>query len=120
MNRIVLSALCLLSVLSCSDSTTPTTNGSTIEVKDDFFDPTTLNVPTGTTVTWTWAGSVAHQVVSDNGVFASSDLQGAGTHTATFSSPGTYNYHCAIHGGPGTGMHGTIVVSGDSVGGPSM
>jgi plastocyanin len=24
--------------------------------------------------------------------------------------PGTYQYHCSIHGAPGVGMHGTIIV----------
>jgi plastocyanin len=27
-----------------------------------------------------------------------------------FDQAGTYGYHCTIHGGVGTGMHGTVTV----------
>jgi plastocyanin len=33
----------------------------------------------------------------------------SGTRTVTLQA-GTYQYHCSIHGGPESGMHGTIVV----------
>jgi plastocyanin len=105
----------VITALACGDATTQPGDNQ-ILVADNVFNPVTLNVTPGTTVTWTWTGSVAHQVVSDNGAFASSDLQGSGTHTATFNAPGTYPYHCAIHGAPNSGMHGTIVVAGDSAG----
>jgi plastocyanin len=29
----------------------------------------------------------------------------------TFDEAGAYPYHCTFHGGPGTGMSGTVVVS---------
>jgi plastocyanin len=30
--------------------------------------------------------------------------------SVTFTTAGTYQYYCKIHGSPGAGMHATIVV----------
>jgi plastocyanin len=69
-------------------------------------------VAVGGTVTWTWTntGNIPHSVESSGSPsFASSAIRtGDGsTHQATFSTPGTYEYDCAIHG---AAMRGTIVV----------
>ena len=38
-----------------SDVTTPSTSGTNeVTVGNNFFSPTTLTVPVGTTVTWVW------------------------------------------------------------------
>jgi hypothetical protein len=64
------------------------------------------------TVTWTWATgeTLPHSVQSlGSPSFTSSAVQtGAGnTYQFTFTTPGSYNYNCAIHGNL---MTGTIVV----------
>lgn len=42
--------------------------------------------------------ATAHQIMSDNGAFATSPLLGGnGTYSISLSAPGTYTYHCAIH-----------------------
>ena len=69
-------------------------------------------VGAGGTVTWSWtgAGNVPHSIQSlGSPSFASSAIQtGDGsTYHVTFSTPGTYQYDCAVHG---TMMSGTIVV----------
>jgi plastocyanin len=69
-------------------------------------------VAVGGTVTWTWTntGSVPHSVESlSSAGFTSSDITtgNGATHQATFSTPGTYRYDCAVHG---SAMSGTIVV----------
>jgi len=69
-------------------------------------------VAVGGTVTWTWtnAGNVPHSVESEGspGFTSSAVLAGDGsTHQVTFSTPGTYQYDCAVHG---AAMTGTIVV----------
>ena len=82
-----------------------------VTIQDYSFQPSTLTVPKGTTVTWHNQGSVDHTVTSDtNGLFDSRVSPGKGF-TFSFSTPGTYNYHCSIH----TSMHGTIVVTGSAV-----
>ena len=63
-------------------------------------------------MTWTWGGSesLPHSVQSTGSPsFTSSGIQtGAGqSYQFTFSTPGTYQYDCAVHGQM---MTGTIVV----------
>jgi plastocyanin len=48
---------------------------------------------------------VEHGVNFDDGV--SSPTQGQGTYTRTFTAPGTYSYHCAVHG---AAMAGAVTV----------
>ena len=79
-------------------------NGST--------NPAVDTVAAGGTVTWTWtnSGSVPHSIESEGSPsFTSSDIKtGEGsTYQVTFSTPGTYQYDCAVHGAM---MRGTIVV----------
>ena len=71
------------------------------------FQPATLEVPVGTTVTWTNQGSAPHTVTADDGSFDSGTLQPGGTFSMTFDTPGTFIYHCEIH----PNMMGTIVVT---------
>ena len=75
-------------------------------------NPAIDSVAVGSTVTWTWTatGSVAHTVQSQGTPnFASSPIEtGDGkTYSVTFTTPGTYQYDCAVHG---AAMSGRIVV----------
>jgi len=75
-------------------------------------NPAADTVAAGSTVTWTWTNnqSVSHSVQSQGSTaFASSPIMsGSGqTYAVTFTTPGTYQYDCAVHG---TAMTGTIVV----------
>jgi plastocyanin len=100
--------LVLLLSSACGDSTNP--GGTDVTVQDNAFSPSSLTVAVGQTVTWTWAGSTAHNVTWDSGSPTASPTQSSGTYERTFAQAGTFAYHCTIHGGPGTGMHGTITV----------
>jgi plastocyanin len=115
---------------ACSSDTAPNDgnggngggNGAagTVTVGNDFFrsghngtqNPAVDTVAAGTTVTWTWTGtgSQPHSVRSQGDPsFTSSDIKtGSGmTYTFAFTTPGTYQYDCAVHG---NAMTGTIVV----------
>jgi plastocyanin len=73
---------------------------SSAEVKiDNFsFGPTSITVPTGTTITWTNNDDVPHVISSDdNKMFKSKALDTDDHFSFTFTKPGTYNYYCAIH-----------------------
>jgi plastocyanin len=81
-------------------------------VENDFFQPSTIQVAAGTTVTWTWTGtgSTSHSVQSlGSPSFTSSTIMtGDGsTYSYTFATPGTYQYDCAVHG---AAMSGTVIV----------
>jgi plastocyanin len=64
------------------------------------FSPSTTSIKAGTTVTWTDKTGAPHTVTSDAGDPASfnGSLGGNGaTFSFTFTTPGTYKYHCSIH-----------------------
>ena len=89
--------------------------GSTpsIAVGDNFYNPTPDTLAAGTTVTFTWIGSAPHTVTWDTGpgtLPANSAPMSSGTYATTLNQAGSYTYHCSIHGSPGAGMHGAIVV----------
>ena len=91
-----------------------TTGGHTtsLSVKNNLFSPTPDTVSAGT-VTFTWSTpSNGHSVIWDSGpgtLPTNTSVMSSGTYSPTLVA-GTYQYHCSVHGGPGTGMHGTIVV----------
>jgi len=106
---------------ACNGSTSPygggTSGGGTPAANQVFmqslaFTPATRTVSVGTTVQWVNQDGVTHTVTKDSGPGASfnQSVGGGSTFSVTFDSAGTYQYHCTIHGAPGSGMHGTIVV----------
>ncbi len=89
------------------DAAVQTTGGNT-------FSPASVTVDVGDTVTWTNNGGLNHTVTASTNNWAKNNSIGfSGQSTAyTFESPGTYGYYCQTHGGPGSGMSGTVVVRG--------
>ena len=73
------------------------------------MNPAVDTIVAGSTVTWTWTGSLPHGVRSvGTPSFTSSPTHtGSGTYVTTFTDPGTYKYDCSVHG---QSMTGTIVV----------
>lgn len=117
----LLASLALAGALgACNGSTSPYgggTGGGTPGANQVFmqnlaFNPTTRTVAVGTTVQWVNQDGVTHTVTKDSGPGAAfnQSLGGGASFSVTFDSAGTYQYHCTIHGTPGGGMHGTIVV----------
>jgi plastocyanin len=82
------------------------TGAFAVEVKDFAFNPQELNVPAGTTVTWTNLDQVAHTATADKGEFNSDNLAPGQSYSFTFDTSGSYAYGCTYH----PGMRGTIVV----------
>jgi plastocyanin len=79
------------------------TAAQTVKVNSDpntvgRYDPTTVSVKAGDSVTWDWIDtSINHSVTADDGTFDSC-LQNAGNKfTVTFSKAGDFKYHCTIH-----------------------
>jgi plastocyanin len=105
----ILAALALAATLGGSAGCgEPTAAPNGVNVLDNEFEPGSLSVAAGTTVTWTWMGSNTHNVTWDGaGEPGPSPTQAAGTYTRTFSTAGTFAYHCSVHG---PAMDGTIVV----------
>jgi plastocyanin len=70
------------------------------------FDPDTVTVTIGTTVTWTNQDTTAHTVVADDGSWKSDSLAKGANFSFTFDKAGTYTYICSIH----PTMKGTVIV----------
>ncbi len=81
-----------------------------VRVVDNAFEPGTLTIAPGTTVTWTNEGNDSHTVSADDGSFDSARLDPGESFSVTFEDVGTFGYHCAFH----DGMAGTIVVAEDA------
>lgn len=86
-----------------------------VAARDDLFQPETLAVPAGSTITWANEGRNPHTVTADDGSFDSGNLDPGETFALTVDEPATIAYHCEYHGAPGgAGMAGAIDVAGGS------
>ncbi len=91
-----------------SETKTETTNQVTY--KSFAIVQKSIKVKKGTTVTWTNEDSAKHDVTPDKETdeFKASELFGKGeTYSHTFSTVGTYAYHCSPH----PYMKGTVEVT---------
>lgn len=78
--------------------------GTSVTIKGFAFNPSTLTVARGATVTWTNEDSASHDIKSAN--FISPALIRGGSFSYTFDQAGTYDYSCGIH----PSMKGIIIV----------
>jgi len=99
-------AIALAPVAGASDDGERRAKTPTVKVADDFYDPTKLNVKTGTKVKFKWASDNlnSHNVTLTKGPkgVKKKDFESAtGTikvkYNPTFEKKGTYNLLCTIH-----------------------
>jgi len=69
----------------------------TVQIKSTGFSPSTLTINHGDKITWHNADKVDHQVVANDGSFASPILHAGQSWTATFSVAGTFGFHDALY-----------------------
>ncbi len=113
--------VCTVAAVSCGKTNTYNSNsgntggsgnnnssgsGNAVSLLNMSFSPATLSVPVGTTVVWTNDDVVTHTVTSNTSAFDSGNLTPGNKFSMTFTSAGTYAYHCKIH----AYMTGSIVV----------
>jgi plastocyanin len=77
-----------------------------VVIENFSFAPATLTVKTGTKVTWINRDDVPHTVNENDKRFKSGTMDTDDQYSYTFSSPGTFNYFCALH----PKMTGQIIV----------
>ena len=101
--------LCLSNSCSKSSTSNTTTNPGANEVwiQGMAFNPATITVNAGTTITWTNKDGVAHTVTSNTGVFDSGTVNPNGTYSHLFSTAGSFPYHCTVH----PSMTATVIVN---------
>lgn len=77
-----------------------------VMVENFSFQPGTLTVKPGTTVTWVNHDDEPHTVNENNKTFKSGTLDTDAKFSYKFTSPGTYSYFCSLH----PRMTGQIIV----------
>ena len=104
----VLSA-CGSSASSAPSAAAPaaSSGGGAVAIIDFAFQPASIPVAKGTTVTWTNTGATAHTVTADDASFDSGNVDVGKMFTTTANTAGTIAYHCTIH----PQMKATIVVA---------
>lgn len=100
---VIILSITLIVMILTYDRSDPTV--SSIEIKNFAFNPSTISVNVGTTITWVNDDSTMHDVTEDSGMFDIDILPGE-SGSYTFTEPGEYEYHCDIH----PSMKGKVIV----------
>ena len=99
--------LAMTAVAACggTGSSAPVATTAVSMAKSYRFDPKTIEIKAGQTVTWTNNDNFTHTVKVDG----QDDHKVDRGHSVsiTFDKPGTYHYHCTLHSHD---MHGTVIV----------
>lgn len=88
---------------------TTATPAATVTTPGLSFEPPTVTITAGGTVTWSVSGTT-HSVVFNSAAPEGGDVPNTapgGSASRTFATPGRYAYHCGVHG---ASMSGTVVV----------
>ena len=98
-----------LPVAGCSHSSKAAT--VTVDIVGDptrggAYQPETLTIRAGTTVSWIERDTRLHTITANDNSFGSAFLGSDQRYTVRFNKPGTYAYRCTIH----PLMTGTVVV----------
>lgn len=78
----------------------------TVTIEGLQFQPATVTVQVGDTVTWSNDDGVAHTATADGGSFDTGSISGGSSASQTFDTAGSFPYHCEVH----PSMTGTVVV----------
>jgi plastocyanin len=89
-----------------SSSNNSSKNSNTITMAGNSFSPGIDTIAVNSTVTWNNNSSVAHTSTSDTGVWDTGNIPAGSSATTTFTTVGTFHYHCTYH----SGMIATITV----------
>jgi plastocyanin len=103
---LLLVGVAALALAGASRPATLTTK--TVKITATAFSPSSVTIKTGDSIKWSNTDTKAHQVVANNGAFASPTIAAGHTWTHTFNTAGTYKYHDALH----PALTGKVVVSG--------
>jgi plastocyanin len=105
--------LVIVSFLNSCTKKSDMPGANEVFIQGNAFSPGTITVKANSTVTWNNKDGVAHTVTSDTpGLFESGSISssggygGGGTWSHSFTTAGSFPYHCSIH----SSMKGTVVV----------
>jgi plastocyanin len=97
---------------SSNSPSTPTATGTVVSIVSGSsnltttaYSPNPVSVSVGGTVTWMNNDNTAHTSTA-NGVFDSGNIAPGASFSRTFTTAGSFPYHCSLH----PGMVGTVNV----------
>lgn len=96
----------LISGLLLVAAGTVVAKGNAVTIVDYAFQPKTITIAVGDSVTWNNTGDDPHTATADAGSFDAGRISPGASASHTFAQAGTFAYHCEIH----PIMKGTIVV----------
>ena len=108
MRSLVLSTIAALALIVPAASHPAATVTKTVKITATAFSPASVTIATGDAVKWTNVDTKNHQVIANNGAFASPILVPGRSWTHPFGTSGTYRYHDALH----PALTGKVVVTG--------
>ena len=85
--------------------------GHAVSIHGFAFDPASITVAVGDSVTWTNNDGSTHTATGDGGSFDAGTIAAGASQTVVFSIIGTYPYRCKIH----SNMTGTVTVAKTSL-----
>lgn len=113
---IIVLAIVLVGCSSASTTTTaassttaaPSSGAATVQVNMQgmAFDPQTVTIKVGDTVTWTNKDDVSHNATAVDKSWKTETFGKDGTGSVTFTTAGTFPYICTVH----PNMTGTVIV----------
>ena len=106
MKKLLIVALALLATLVVVAAAAADTKS--VQITKNGFTPKTTSAQLGDTVAWHNADTADHQVVADDGSFASPVLKTGQSFSFTFTKNGTFNYHDAL----ASSHKGAVTVTG--------
>jgi plastocyanin len=119
MKKVYLSSLLLLvMVLTACGSQAPAPGASTtsvpvvsgseakVEISGFAFNPATVTIKVGETITWTNLDTAAHTIAASDNSWSSGNVAKGASFSHTFETAGSFDYICGIH----PSMKGTVIV----------
>src|SRR6266480_2186730 len=79
---------------------------SAVNIQNSAFAPAATTIKVGDTVTWTNRDAFSHTSTSDAGAWDTGVITAGASRSFTFTSAGTFAYHCSIH----SFMKATVIV----------
>jgi len=117
--RLVAVALAITGLLALTLAAAVAAANQNVSIKESnekyAYTPADKTVALGDTVTWTNDTDAPHTVTADDGSFDLAQFSQGKSVSHTFSTSGTFAYHCAIH----SYMHGKIIVLAAGVAPPA-
>ena len=94
---------------SSNDNSNKASETNSVTIQNFAFSPVNISVKAGTKVTWTNNDSATHTITETDDKTGpnSGNVAPGSSYDFTFTKPGIYHYHCAIH----PSMTGTVTVN---------